>query len=557
MTRPSRRVLGLALSTVIAAATVAHAEPRRERDAACPSLLACGEDLAEAERLEERIADNLHYGLALPIDYRTAERRPGDVARIAGSWGDGGIWSGSYLAAESFRYAVARAHLDDRPADDRRAWQEHLDEAKQRIAAMLAQVDLRTNISAAWRPALAPAIDPGTAPPTVRVPGAVQGEPGMLMFSCAPVDTPPGLGMDVNADVRGPWRWTPPADVPQRLTLPAGDYRCEAATSRDAYAGTLFGLLTAFDLVGRDDPEVARLIRRDVLTMADYLLRHGWNWLRPDGNLVDEHILAGSFFLTPLMTIAPTYRLGISQAALHVARNGGDAQDVLRWQAVWDEELASQGTASDPLSHLTNDPRPTGSYFGWNLAHLMYFSLVRLAANPVEASLLRRSLAAVDRQTGDDDNAFFEAVTYVLTGETSRRDAAAEHLRAWPAYRLKNDEGRPTRNTERCGTTLRCVPEDEFDVTVSSPAGDLTRTVPGSSARLRAAEPLPVADRVATDFLWQRSPFTEMDGTSDPRHQEPGIDYLLPYWMLRWSTEVAPPALQPLPIWIGPRFNGT
>ena len=34
------------------------------------------------------------------------------------------------------------------------------------------------------------------------------------------------------------------------------EYFCEDGTSRDAYAGVIFGLLTAFDLVGTDDPAI-------------------------------------------------------------------------------------------------------------------------------------------------------------------------------------------------------------------------------------------------------------------------------------------------------------
>jgi hypothetical protein len=53
----------------------------------------------------------------------------------------------------------------------------------------------------------------------------------------------------------------------------------------------------------------------------------------------------------------------------------------------------------------------------------------------------------------------------------------------------------------------------------------------------QAVEPLPVADRVHTDFLWQRSPF-KLDGQYNPKQREAGVDYLLPYWMLRYYTEV-------------------
>jgi hypothetical protein len=84
--------------------------------------------------------------------------------------------------------------------------------------------------------------------------------------------------------------------------------------------------------------------------------------------------------------------------------------------------------------------------------------------------------------------------------------------------------------------------------------GQAPVVIPGSSTALRARLPLPVADRTPTDFLWQRAP-NQLNGFAPATHQAPGIDYLLPYWMLRYYTEVNRPALQPLPAWSGPAHN--
>ena len=46
-------------------------------------------------------------------------------------------------------------------------------------------------------------------------------------------------------------------------------------------------------------------------------------------------------------------------------------------------------------------------------------------------------------------------------------------------------------------------------------------------------DPLPVAQRIPTDFLWQRSPF-QLDGGGSGRIESAGIDYILPYWMARY-----------------------
>ena len=48
----------------------------------------------------------------------------------------------------------------------------------------------------------------------------------------------------------------------------------------------------------------------------------------------------------------------------------------------------------------------------------------------------------------------------------------------------------------------------------------------------RACNPIPVNDRVNTDFLWQRSPFLLLGGGAGTI-ETAGIDYILPYWMAR------------------------
>ena len=61
-------------------------------------------------------------------------------------------------------------------------------------------------------------------------------------------------------------------------------------------------------------------------------------------------------------------------------------------------------------------------------------------------------------------------------------------------------------------------------------------------------------DRTPTDFLWQRPP-NQLVGHETATHQAPGIDYLLPYWMIRYHTEANTPVLAPYPPWLGPTFN--
>jgi hypothetical protein len=99
------------------------------------------------------------------------------------------------------------------------------------------------------------------------------------------------------------------------------------------------------------------------------------------------------------------------------------------------------------------------------------------------------------------------------------------------------------------------VPTDQYDFAVDQAPGGEVAWYPGSPvspAPPRSTTPLPVAERPPTDFLWQRPPTALKSSPQPATYSEPGIDYLTPYWLVRYFTEVAPPANQPLPTWPGP-----
>ena len=171
------------------------------------------------------------------------------------------------------------------------------------------------------------------------------------------------------------------------------------------------------------------------------------------------------------------------------------------------------------------------------LAGLMLFAAM--------ADILLRGMSPMDKTTKDDVNAHFEAIMYAMTGEQQRLAQATTHLREWLQYRA-NIEAGPVKNSARCGIDLQCVPKDRREIGTNFVNGGSIITRPGANGPWRAQRPLPVAQRTPTDFLWQRSP-DQLDGSQDARHRNPGIDFLTPYWMIRYFTEVAPPALTPMP----------
>jgi hypothetical protein len=536
------------------------APARAARPTACPTALACGDDVAAMVDLETRMVDALQFGHAVPVVYDSAEQLPGHVV-AAPYWGDTALWSGVYLAGEAMRYAVSKHYLtrgQGVPQRDRDFWTAQRAEALARVRDLLAAEHRDVSIAEDWKGELRVPPRVNTADP--RGPhtldfggGVVEGQRGMVTRGCTPVGLGP-LGIHPpDVDPGNPVN--DHSNHVEQITWTHGDgrtYYCETSPSRDTYAGLTFGMLTAYDLVGPDQPELRAQIRDDLLAMGDYLVKYGWSFVRPNGYVSTQSFENG--FVEPLMVQVPLARLNMANAARHVAESPSDRQ---RWQAIWAEELASQGPLLGPSMEVDSF-QPNEGYFKFNLHHLAGFNLLRTTSGP-EREVIARGFAVMDKTTRDDLNAHFEALTYAITGDPVRRDAAVEHLEQWRSYRAATSGGRDVRNSDRCGSDLACVPHDQAELAVGGAPGGSITWFPGapdapplsSRAGLRAARPLPVSLRPAGDFLWQKPP-TELDGQQPASWREPGIDYLTPYWVLRYFTEVAPPNEAPLPEWLGP-----
>ena len=101
---------------------------------------------------------------------------------------------------------------------------------------------------------------------------------------------------------------------------------------------------------------------------------------------------------------------------------------------------------------------------------------------------------------------------------------------------------------------LPCIPEDQ--TVVEQKVGGqwfVVSVLPGMSSTQRSARVLRIPDeRPHEDFLWQRSPYggsQGLDRAAAPLERPPTVDYLLPYWMLRYYTEVRLPDLAPWSEW--------
>ena len=248
-------------------------------------------------------------------------------------------------------------------------------------------------------------------------------------------------------------------------------------TSRDQYSGVMFGLGVAYDMV--DDPATKDSISQLVTRLIDFLKGHDWNVVMPDGTV-------STTFL-----IRPDQLLTLLQIGRHV--NPG------HFSTTYDENrLLLAAAVTTPIAlEVSNDD----SYFKFNLDSINLYNLIRLETGSARGTY-ENAYAVLRNHTASHQNAFFDTIDLGLKGPNSARDAETlALLDAWLQ--------RPRR--------------DSFV--------DLHGTVPVCGSQ--ACQPVPVALRPPTDFLWQRSPF-QLSGGGAGTVETAGIDYILPYWMGRF-----------------------
>ncbi|HEX2717445.1 MAG TPA: hypothetical protein VHM67_07170, partial [Gemmatimonadaceae bacterium] len=165
------------------------------------------------------------------------------------------------------------------------------------------------------------------------------------------------------------------------------------------------------------------------------------------------------------------------------------------------ERAAFAATVSVPIQAECQDTHD--SYYKFNLDHANLFHLVRLeeATSPYRAFYVN-AYDVLRACTGSHQNAHFNMVDRALRGADAVRD---EETRSLLGLWLE----RPRRDYYK----------------------DLSGQYPVCGDR--ACTPIPVNDRVNTDFLWQRSPF-QLRGGGAGTIETAAIDYILPYWMARW-----------------------
>jgi uncharacterized protein (TIGR03437 family) len=194
---------------------------------ACSALLLAGLPVRAAEADALTITANikarhLPFGTILdPIFTLTDSDKIASYTRC----GDSALWTGSYLAAEAFRYKVTQAP-------------DALENVKVAIAAIKGLADVT-----------------GT---------------NLLARCLVRIDSPYAAGIRSEEASNGVY------------TNSSAGWIWVGNTSRDAYSGVLFGLAVAYDMVA--DADIQHSISDLVTRLVEFLNGHNWSVVMPDGS---------------------------------------------------------------------------------------------------------------------------------------------------------------------------------------------------------------------------------------------------------------------------------
>lgn len=256
-------------------------------------------------------------------------------------------------------------------------------------------------------------------------------------------------------------------------------------TSRDEYSGVIFGLGVAYELI--DDPDVRTSIAAVVTRLVQFLLDHSWSVVLPNGTTTTS-------FLT-----RPDQQLAFLQLARQVNSD--------QFSAAYDvNRVLLSPTVIAPISV---DVLSDSSYFKFNLDTMNLYTLIHRESSDFNV-IYKKAYDVLRNHTDDQDNAFFNMIDYAINGANPTRDAGTRAMLDQWLLRVRRD-----------------------------PYLDHTGQFPSCGDPASACQPLPIIDRAATDFIWQRSPY-QLAGGADGLIETAGIDYILPYWMGRYYTVIGP-----------------
>lgn len=560
-----------------------------------PPLRTAVDFATPAQEIETGILAHLPNGTVLSLDYpptrelirpparlgppdgRSApEPQPSPGARLQsapptyGQFADSAIWTGHYLAAESFRYAA-------QPGP------EALDRVKIALAGVTRLFDVTGD-------AVGPPVRQGgtgelgfgrgaSFVPVTVGPGilsrTVHHSEDKIDYSAGPLTKQPcyylhpegGWQIAGNPTVYPTYGAVPEATrkgMPQ-LIKPIGPlwhgWGCGAnhPVSRDQYVGVFMGLAMAFQNV--NDPAVRATAGRLIDDALDYLVARGrWNVILPP----DNRIASTSSFLGDFPKQLAFLRIG-------------KTVNPARWGPLYDRYARAAEFAWIPIWFSSIDP--LFQYYKFNLSHAAFSPLLFLETDPAVRAQAMIGYNMLWRSVRHHRNAYFDLLHILVQAPADRAAAAATVAPGSPADRsvTLGDEIRTLLNDWLArrnlvagpnGLPRNDVPDWRYQAALW-PRDVSLYASPGAKPQWVANFPLPLTGRIGRgmDFLWQRHPFqvgmdekvrrpgapppeqaeilrTGAPGVH-PRREGPGVDYLIAYYLARYLGIV--PAQQATP----------
>jgi hypothetical protein len=528
-----------------------------------------------AAELEQGIVPHLPFGAVLSLDYpwldylnppiigRLPVPMKGTPSPTFGQDEDSAIWTGHYLAAESFRYAAMPSP-------------QALDRVKVVLGGLKRLFDVTTD-------AVGPPVRVGN-PGDINISGSaffpVTVGPGILARTARRSDHPsnyttdPGFPREKTGPLEtrpchylhpeGGWRvqgqpnpYPTYGSVPENIrTQMPGLIRPEGPiwygwgcgtnhpVSKDQLVGVFMGLGMAYQNV--NDPEVRGIAKKLIEDALDYLLRNNWNVVLPP----DNRIVPTSSFFGDFPKQLAFLRIG---KTVNLAKYGAiydryAAAAELTWITVWFGSF-------DPLLQ----------YYKFNLSHAAFSPLLFLETDP---SIRARAMAGYRVLWGPirhHKNAYFDLL-HILVQTPAERTAMANSpaptntqisladeirslLADWLVRlndpEIKGPNGLPRDDIADWEYQSRLWPRDVL----------LYAPLAGGKPHWVAQYALPPSKRIGRgmDFMWQREPFQaamseslRKPGAPPPDITEvlnsgagglmrlregPAVDYLLAYYM--------------------------
>jgi hypothetical protein len=293
----------------------------------------------------------------------------------------------------------------------------------------------------------------------------------------------------------------------------AGDFWW-GETSRDMYSGWFFGMSLAYDLV--DDEPTRDMIRRDVREILNTLIDHNWTILDEAGEPTDA-----------APSILASFQVSWLTVGYHMTGDERFARVLKSW-------LANAARRRLRIAGINFLNRYT-EYFGNCLSHETWYNLLRLGKVYFSPDDYRYFLELFNEQvhsfTRLTHNPWF---TMVYVGQGGHEPGGPPDPYLAQVTQDLND--------------FPPAPHFRYFLPAKDPATytpdplsaffhDLIEKYPVledlvGDIHIQALEPFPVTGYCAADFIFQWSPFViDACGEDDPRKVDPGVDYLIPYWL--------------------------